>query len=302
MLSALTSMFDKKKDTKSNNVISVRSPDELEELNDVISKGPVAYVFVHADWCGHCQTYKPIWDELSNIPGRTANMAMIHHDMVEKSPVLKDAKIPGYPSVLKVYPNKHIEAYKNETNESTNGMPNIRDLENMKKQILSAVTVTATASNTNARNSMVVLNSNNSKNSSNSNSNSNSKNNSKSNSNSNSNSKSNTAILKNSKNVAVPVTNMRSNRNKNTKKQKSNVNIATVFPVSQVTKRNISNGIQNMQGGSLVMALQQALQQMGPTVLLATGARAAVALPPKKSRGSTKRLTRKSRSNKIRKN
>jgi thiol-disulfide isomerase/thioredoxin len=295
MLSALTSMFDKKKDTTSTNVISVRSPDELEELNDVISKGPVAYVFVHADWCGHCQTYKPIWDELSNIPGRTANMAMIHHDMVEKSPVLKDAKIPGYPSVLKVYPNKHIEAYKNETNESTNGMPNIRDLENMKKQILSAVTVTASNMNaTNTRNSMVIMNTGNNS----SNSNKGSKGSKGSNSNKGSNK--NMPILKNSKNVAVPVTNMRSNRNKNTKKHKSNVNIATVFPVSQVTKRNISNGIQNMQGGSLFMALQQALQQMGPTALLATGA--AVALPPKKSRGSTKRLTRKSRSNKIRKN
>lgn len=291
MLSALTGMFDKKKDTTSANVISVRSPDELEELNDVISKGPVAYVFVHADWCGHCQTYKPIWNELSNIPGRTANMAMIHHDMVEKSPVLKDAKIPGYPSVLKVYPNKHIEVYKNETNESTNGMPNIRDLENMKKQILSTVTVTA--SNMNSRNSRVILNSNIGNTGSNSNKGSNSNTGSN---------KSNTAILKNSKNVAVPVTNMRSNRNRNTKKQKSNVNInsSTVFPVSQVTKRNIRNGIQNMQGGSLFMALQQALQQMGPTVLLATGA--AVILPPKKSRGSTKRLTRKSRSNKSRKN
>lgn len=293
MLSALTGMFDKKKDTTSTNVISVRSPDELEELNDVISKGPVAYVFVHADWCGHCQTYKPIWNELSNIPGRTANMAMIHHDMVEKSPVLKDAKIPGYPSVLKVYPNKHIEVYKNETNESTNGMPNIRDLENMKKQILSTVTVTA--NNMNARNSRVILNS--SSNSKNNNSNKGSNSNNKSN-----NSRSNTAILKNSKNVAIPVTNMRSNRDKNTKKRRSNVNSnsSTVFPVSQVTKRNIRNGL--MQGGSLFMALQQALKQMGPTVLLATGAGAVVTLPPKKSRGSTKRLTRKSRNNKSRKN
>jgi len=144
--------------------------------------------------------------------------------------------------------------------------------------------VTVTASNTNARNSRVILNSNTGN---------------KGNIGSN---KSDTAILKNSKNVAVPVTNMRSNRNRNTKKQKSNVNInsSTVFPVSQVTKRNIRNGIKNMQGGSLFMALQQALQQMGPTVLLATGA--AVILPPKKSRGSTKRLTRKSRSNKNRKN
>jgi len=119
--------------------ISVRSPDEVKDLETLIKTGPVTLVLVHADWCGHCQTYKPVWSELENVPGRTANMAMIHHDMVEKSPTLKNAKIPGYPTVLKVYQNGHIEEYKEEEKGKTNALPNMRDMTIMKKEITSPV-------------------------------------------------------------------------------------------------------------------------------------------------------------------
>ena len=135
MLSSIQGLFGKKSDSvaqpvsqaapvpneKSN--ISVRTPDEVEDLERAIKVGPVTFIFVHADWCGHCQTYKPIWNDLESAPGRQANMAMIHHDMVANSPTLKDAKIPGYPTVLKVYPNGRIEDYDNKDGK-TNGMPN----------------------------------------------------------------------------------------------------------------------------------------------------------------------------------
>ena len=115
------SMFQKKPEVDlAQKNVSVRSPDEIQELEKLIKSGPVTFVFVHADWCGHCQTYKPIWNELLSVPGRSANMGMIHHDMVEKSPLLKNAKIPGYPTVLKVYSNGHLEKYKGENNEMTN--------------------------------------------------------------------------------------------------------------------------------------------------------------------------------------
>ena len=119
--------------------ISVRSPEEVKDLESLIKTGPVTLVLVHADWCGHCQTYKPMWSELENVPGRTANMAMIHHDMVEKSPTLKNAKIPGYPTVLKVYQNGHIEEYKGEEKGKTNAVPNMRDMPTMRKEITRSV-------------------------------------------------------------------------------------------------------------------------------------------------------------------
>jgi hypothetical protein len=70
-------------------------------------------------------------------------MAMVHHDMVENSPTLKKAKIPGYPSVLKVHSNGTIEEYKDE-NKKTNAMPNIRDKTVMLKELSSPKNTSST--------------------------------------------------------------------------------------------------------------------------------------------------------------
>jgi len=294
MLLAITGMFEKKdtnREELSNKCVSVRSPDELNSLEKIIVKGPVTYIFVHADWCGYCQTYKPIWNDLLNIPGRTANMGMIHHDMVEKSRILKNAKIPGYPTVLKVFPNAHIEVYKGENNEMTNAIPNIRDVPSMTKEILSTP----------------VMNSNNIVN--------------------------NTlkTDLRNSKNRSIPVTDIRVKKQNNTKQNNTKQNntkqnntkrnnkkrnntkqnntkennvISNIFPVSQNTKRNIADSVKtknmNMKGGSLFTVLSRALMQKGPHVILI--AKRGSVLPPKKSRGTTKRLTRKSQDRKRHKN
>ena len=110
--------------------VSVRSPEHFSELDKLIEKGPVTFILIHADWCGPCQSYKPLWSELEQSPGRVANMAMVHHDMVENSQLLKKAKIPGFPTVLKVHSNGKIENYISE-NKKTNAVPNIRDKEAM---------------------------------------------------------------------------------------------------------------------------------------------------------------------------
>ena len=127
----------------SDGEVSVRSPEEIADLEKTVHIGPVTFILVHADWCGPCQMYKPIWKELEHVPGRKANMAMIHHDMVEHSPMLKKANIPGYPSVLKVYPNGKIEEYK-----GTNSMPNIRDKDAMIKELLTPNHAYAVSQNT----------------------------------------------------------------------------------------------------------------------------------------------------------
>ena len=318
MLSAISNMFgkkDKSPEELSNNSISVRSPDEVESLEKIITKGPVTYIFVHADWCGHCQTYKPLWNELTNIPGRTANMGMIHHDMVEKSRILKKAKIPGYPTVLKVFPNSHIEIYKGQNNEDTNAIPNMRDLKIMKKEILSTPTSRffnlldmnnkrkASLHNTgipvsNTRNgallntAKVVTNTRNGA----------LLNTAKVVTNTRNGALQNTAkVVTNTRNGALPNSaDIVPRRRKITMKNKNNKNNTnlTIFPVSQNTKRNISDGLPSsnieMKGGSLYTVLSQALKQMGPATLIA--ANKGLAFPPKKSYGATTRLTRKSKS------
>ena len=147
MFSSLTGLFGKntpKANSEEKGNVSVRSPDDIKDLEKLISVGPVTLVLVHADWCGPCQMYKPIWKELENVPGRTANMAMVHHDMVEHSSMLNKAKIPGYPTVLKVYPDGAVEKYSG----NTNAMPNIRDKVNMTKELTTPGTAFAASLNT----------------------------------------------------------------------------------------------------------------------------------------------------------
>ena len=330
MLSMFGSMFSKKNtpvttsDAKGvNGNISVRSPEELEQLEKMIQGGPVTFVFVHADWCGHCQTYKPIWDELLNVPGRSANMGMIHHDMVEKSPILKSAKIPGYPTVLKVYANGHIENYKGSNNEMTNAVPNMRDTESMKKELLAMPVLNMTdlgqakAANTSANSIIksIVLKNHNAE----------PLNVTKMNKGS----AVNMLMRKNNKNSLkanlvesldkILENNKQTLRDNKAKRNSNNNSKIQVYAVSQKTKRNMANRVPSlsvrniavaprmgelsigatkvlppMVGGSLFVALAQAVQQAGPaaTLLLANGL---LRVPPKKSRGSTMRRTRKSK-------
>ena len=307
MLSSIQSLFGKKNNSPTESNISVRSPDEIESLEKTIKVGPVTFVLVHADWCGPCQGYKPIWKELENSPGRKANMAMIHHDMVENSSTLKNAKIPGYPSVLKVYQNGHIEEYKGEGNKKTNSMPNIRDTNAMEKELSSKVLNISSNKSRNNRNSFPTRKS-----------------------------------LFNKQ----PIRNMAPRymtpqpfppqqsqpfppqqpqpfppqqsqplaplRLAPPSLEKRTMNYNKQLPASEIARRNLTNSaisvtntlvpssknkisigatVPPMKGG-LYTALSQALLKAGPASVLFA---ASQMLPPKKNRGSTMRLTRKSK-------
>jgi thiol-disulfide isomerase/thioredoxin len=296
MLTGIQSLFGKKNNSKpSESDISVRSPEEIPNLEKAIKIGPVTFVLVHADWCGPCQGYKPIWKELEQSPGRQANTAMIHHDMVEKSPTLRNAKIPGYPSVLKVFSNGHIEEYKGEQNKKTNAMPNIRDKEAMLSE-LKVPSVANTKTKPNVSNAVA-----------------------------------NTLPkgIMPSKNIAKRVSlfvkqPVRNNTRKTNVIKQNNTGTLTYktlnkkYPASEIARRNLTNSTISVRNtlvpsskknisigpslppmkGGLYRALTQALMKAGPASILFA---ASQMLPPKKSRGSTMRLTRKS-NRKTRKN
>ena len=116
--------------------LDVRTISEAKEAEKTIHVGPITFILIHADWCGHCQTYKPSWEELENLPERKVNIIKVHHDMMEKIPSIAKAKIQGYPSVIKVLPSGEIEEFKvPESSETTNAIPNMRDMNVMKQQM-----------------------------------------------------------------------------------------------------------------------------------------------------------------------
>lgn len=136
--------------------VDVRKDSQVSDVTALINNGSVTLVLVYADWCGHCHKYLPTWKNLANTPGRTANMVSVHHDMKDKIPAIANAKIDGYPSVLKVEPSGKIEEYKVPgTPETTNALPQMRDEKFMKSLLVGgpAGNVNSTRNARNNRNS-----------------------------------------------------------------------------------------------------------------------------------------------------
>jgi thiol-disulfide isomerase/thioredoxin len=123
--------------------VDVMNEADIPALSNMLQNGRTTFVLIWADWCGHCHRYKPTWEKLAKIPGRNANIASVHHDMQEKIPELADAKIQGYPSVVKVTPGGEIEEFPEEGNASasvakTNAIPYMRDERVMAKELRNA--------------------------------------------------------------------------------------------------------------------------------------------------------------------
>jgi len=87
----------------------VRNETEAKRLEEALKKKDGdALLLIFADWCGHCVTYKPMWKRLAKV-AKGVLTAAVHFDQVDKIPALKEAKLDGYPTVIRIKEDGSVE-------------------------------------------------------------------------------------------------------------------------------------------------------------------------------------------------
>jgi thiol-disulfide isomerase/thioredoxin len=107
--------------------ITVEKPADIKALVDLIEKNKIVLVFIGAEWCGHCKTFKPLWDELADEEGRKLPMAHVDETVLADTP-LAGANIKGFPSVTMIGNDKKLATFP----DGSNAMPNMRNMDHMK--------------------------------------------------------------------------------------------------------------------------------------------------------------------------
>jgi len=119
--------------------VDIQDESQLDELDSRISIGPVSIFLVYADWCGHCQKFKPMMEELENDPNRTVQIGRIRDDVFPKSS-LNGTKIEGYPTLMLVKKDGSAVSFKNSQGMITNAIPDHTNMNQMKTLIRTAGT------------------------------------------------------------------------------------------------------------------------------------------------------------------
>lgn len=110
--------------------IDITSETQLGELDKRISSGPATLVLVYADWCGHCQRFKPTMEKLEKMNGRSIQTARIRDDMFPKSSI-SSSKIEGYPTLMLIDKNGKPTNFKNSNGQVSNAIPDHTDINKM---------------------------------------------------------------------------------------------------------------------------------------------------------------------------
>ncbi len=112
--------------------LNITSTGQMDSLKNLMKKNSVIMVFVYADWCGHCQTFKPEWKTLERLPERNVPMVSIRDDVFPKSPLKENIEVEGYPTVAIVNTAQNV----------TVNVPN-REPESLKKLLVNNQNLTS---------------------------------------------------------------------------------------------------------------------------------------------------------------
>jgi hypothetical protein len=139
-------MVAKTKKNKSRSVmgkllppVDVTSMGMVGELEKRIAAGPITLVLIYADWCGHCQRFKPMMSQLESCPGRSVQIARVRDDVLPNTTL---ANIPneGYPSLMLINQDGSPASFKNNEGKVTNVIPDHTDMVKMTTLVRNAGT------------------------------------------------------------------------------------------------------------------------------------------------------------------
>lgn len=112
--------------------LNITSLGQMNDLKKLMKNTSVMMVFIYADWCGHCQRFKPEWKNLEKMPTRNVPMVSIRDDVFPKSPLKENVEVDGYPTVAIVNTAQNV----------TVNVPN-REPESLKKLLVNGDNLTS---------------------------------------------------------------------------------------------------------------------------------------------------------------
>lgn len=114
-------------------ILEVRSPSQIQELEGVLSKGPMTLVLVFADWCPACHRFmKELWKPMcaEKFPA-SMNRAAVREDLVAKTS-LANSQYKYLPTLMLVGTDKRPATFESPEG-STNAMPTPRTPDELKR-------------------------------------------------------------------------------------------------------------------------------------------------------------------------
>lgn len=117
---------------KSFAVPDIRDTKGIGQLMSLLNKKNIVLIFIYADWCPHCHTYRDeVWNKLKTTPGRNMAMASVNSDIAETalngfvdSATRQPARADGYPTVM-IVENGTKEAVKIQDARNMTAMSNL---------------------------------------------------------------------------------------------------------------------------------------------------------------------------------
>lgn len=101
----------------------IEQADIIKYLSEIVGK-PIEFpkelpelILYYADWCPHCQRFKPVWEELKNELGKS-KIKLTEVDAVADPERVKQDNVEGYPTIRLVKPQEIVEYKGDRTKEA----------------------------------------------------------------------------------------------------------------------------------------------------------------------------------------